>query len=104
MLYALYLEDDMAVSKQIRSERLDAHLAYLDQHREIILLGGALLDEDGATRVGSLLVLNVKNRAQAEEFAENEPFRRAGLYASARLTRMRRAQWNPQNAPATADG
>lgn len=104
MLYALYLEDDLAVSKQIRSERLDAHLAYLDQHRDILLLGGALLDEDGATRVGSLLVLNVENRAQAEDFAENEPFRQAGLYASARLTRMRRGQWYPQNAPAAVDG
>jgi uncharacterized protein YciI len=104
VLYALYLEDDMAVSKQIRTQRLEAHLAYLDQHRDIILLGGALLDEDGSTRTGSLLVLNVKDRAQASDFAENEPFRKAGLYASARLTRMRRAQWYPENAPGTADG
>jgi uncharacterized protein YciI len=104
VLYALYLEDDMAVSKQIRADRLDAHLAYLDRHQDLIVLGGALLDEDGATRVGSLLILNVKSRTQAEDFAQNEPFRQAGLYASARLARMRRAQWNPQNAPATADG
>jgi uncharacterized protein YciI len=104
VLYILYLEDDMAVSKRIRSDHLAAHLAYLEQHRDLILLGGAMLDEDGATRVGSALILNVRDRQQAETFSENEPFRKAGLYAAVRIRRMRRAQWRPDLAPATADG
>ena len=104
MLYILHLEDDMAVSKPIRSEHLDAHLAYIDQHRDIILLGGALLDEDGATRVGSAFVVNVRDRQQAEDFSKNEPFRRAGLYRSVNIRRMRRAQWRPDIAPAAPDG
>lgn len=104
MLYLLYLEDDPTVSKKIRAEKLDAHLAYLDQHRNIILLGGAMLAEDGVTRVGSALVLNVAGHREAEAFSENEPFRRAGLYASVRIRRMRRAQWRPDIAPSTPDG
>ena len=104
MLYLLYLEDDPAVSKKIRAEKLEAHLAYLAEHRDIILLGGAMLDDDGVTRVGSAFVVNVANRRQAESFSENEPFRRAGLYASVRIRRMRRAQWRPEIAPSTPDG
>lgn len=104
MLYLLYLEDNPTVSKKIRTERIDAHLAYLDQHKGIILLGGAMLDEDGTTRLGSAFVLNVANRRAAEEFSEKEPFRQAGLYASVRIRRMRRAQWRPELAPSTPDG
>lgn len=104
MLYILYCRDDAKESARVRSQYLNEHLAYLDRHKDIILLGGAMLAEDGKTRVGSTLVLNVPSREQAELFSQNEPFRRAGLYASVEITRMRRAQWYPQNVPNTADG
>ena len=104
MLYVVYCQDDPAVSKQIRSEHKEAHLTYLEKHKGLIVLGGAMLDEDGETRLGSTLILNVKNRAEAEAFSGNEPFRRAGLYASVRITRMRRAQWRPELAPTSVEG
>jgi len=46
----------------------------------------------------------VPDRAAAEAFAEGEPFRRAGLFATVKLSRMRRGQWNPAAAPKTAEG
>ncbi|HLI13493.1 MAG TPA: YciI family protein [Alphaproteobacteria bacterium] len=103
MLYVLYMEDGLR-SAEIRAAKRDEHLAYLDRHKDILVLGGALLAEDGKTRIGSMLVLNVASRAEAEAFSSGEPFRRAGLYASVKITRMRRGQWNPDAAPATADG
>jgi uncharacterized protein YciI len=51
-----------------------------------------------------MLVLNVASREAAEAFSANEPFRRAGLFTSVRITRMRRGQWNPNAAPKTAEG
>jgi uncharacterized protein YciI len=68
------------------------------------VLGGALLADDDATRKGSVLIVNVPNRAAAEAFSENEPFRKAGLFSSVEISRMRRGQWNPAAAPKTAEG
>jgi uncharacterized protein YciI len=104
MLYILYCRDDQRVSAHIRAAHKEAHLAYLAEHAGLIVLGGAMLAEEGDTRLGSTLVLNVKSRAEAEAFSVNEPFRRAGLYASVDITRMRRAQWRPELAPQSVEG
>jgi len=39
-----------------------------------------------------------------EAFSADEPFRRAGLFKTTRITRMRRGQWHPEVAPKTAEG
>ena len=51
-----------------------------------------------------MLVLNVPGREAAEVFSVNKPFRRAGLFASVRITRMRCGQWIPDAASKTAEG
>jgi uncharacterized protein YciI len=103
MLYIIYQEDrdDGAI---IRAANKEKHFAYLDQHREILVLGGALLADDGEKRLGSCLIINVPSREHAEEFSRNEPFRSAGLFKSVKVTRMRRGQWNPAAAPKTPEG
>lgn len=68
------------------------------------MLGGALLAEDGTTRAGSVLIVNVPDRAAAEAFSAAEPFRKAGLFREVKITRMRRGQWNPDAAPKSAEG
>jgi uncharacterized protein YciI len=103
MLYVLYMEDGPR-SAEIRAAKREVHLTYLERNRDILVLGGALLAEDGQSRIGSMLVLNVASREAAEAFSANEPFRRAGLFTSVRITRMRRGQWNPNAAPKTAEG
>jgi uncharacterized protein len=103
MLYLIYCEDrpDGAAT---RAATRESHLAYLAQHREVLVLGGALLAEDGTTRIGSSFLVNLPSRAAAEEFSRNEPFTKAGLYRDIRICRMRRGQWNPEAAPRTAEG
>jgi uncharacterized protein YciI len=103
MLYLIYGVDGPE-SGRIRGATRDAHFAYLERHSDILVLGGATLAEDGFTRTGSVLIINVANRAEADAFARDEPFRKAGLFAQHTVTRMRRGQWNPAAAPATADG
>ena len=34
----------------------------------------------------------------------NEPFRKAGVFRTIQISRMRRGTWNPENAPASPDG
>jgi uncharacterized protein YciI len=70
MLYVLYMEDGPR-SAEIRAAKRDAHLAYLERNRDILVLGGALLAEDGQSRIGSMLVHNVASREAAEAFSAN---------------------------------
>ena len=103
MLYLIYCED-RPDGAAIRAATREAHFAYLARHQDVLVLGGALLAEDGTTRIGSSFVLNLPSRAVAEEFSRNEPFTSAGLFKEVRIRRMRRGQWNPDAAPATAEG
>jgi hypothetical protein len=103
MLFIIYQEDKDG-AEAIRAEARERHLAYLERHKDILVLGGALLADEGATRLGSVLLINVPGRAEAEAFSRDEPFRCAGLFKSVKITRMRRGQWNPAAAPQTAEG
>ncbi len=103
MLYIIY-QEDRADGAAIRAAARDEHFAYLDKHEDILVLGGALMAEDGATRTGSVLIVNVPSMADAEAFSESEPFRKAGLFSSVKVSRMRRGQWNPAAAPKSAEG
>ena len=103
MLYIIY-QVDKPNSVAIRAAHRAAHFAYLDDHEDILVLGGAMLGEDGTTRMGSVLIINVGSLEEAERFSANEPFRKAGLFERVEITRMRRGQWNPEAAPKTAEG
>ena len=103
MLYMIHgIDGDDAA--RIRAEMKPTHFAYLEKHRDIVVLGGATLADASDARTGSLLVINVPNRAVAHEFADNEPFFKAGLFRHRTVSRMRRGQWNPAVAPKTAEG
>ncbi len=87
----------------MRDANREAHLAYLDAHEDIVFLGGALLADD-TRRIGSCLLINVPDREAAERWSLNEPFRKAGLFSSVKITRMRKGQFNPAAAPKTPEG
>jgi uncharacterized protein YciI len=103
MLYIIY-QIDRPGGETIREATREAHFKYLDDHEDILVLGGALLADDGKTRTGSVLIVNVGSRAEAEAFSENEPFRKAGLFERVEINHMRKGQWNPAAAPKTAEG
>ena len=103
MLYVIY-QVDKPNSQAIRAAQRAAHLKYLDDHEDILVLGGAMLAEDGTTRTGSVLIINVPSQEAAERFSADEPFRQAGLFERVEINRMRRGQWNPAAAPKTAEG
>ncbi|MFT5508843.1 MAG: hypothetical protein ACI89J_001920 [Hyphomicrobiaceae bacterium] len=104
MLYIIHQRDNPEHSKAIRAATRPAHFAYLEEHKDILVLGGAMLDDDDETRIGSVLIINVADRQAAELFSANEPFRKAGLFERVEITRMRRGQWNPDAAPQSAEG
>lgn len=103
MLYIIY-QEDKEDGAPIRAAERERHLAYLDRHKDILVLGGALVADDGVKRLGSCLLINVPSAEAAEDFSRHEPFRQAGLFQSVKITRMRRGQWNPAAAPQSAEG
>lgn len=81
----------------VRADRRPAHLEYL-QAQDIIVLAGATLGDDGDTSTGSVLIVNVPSRAEAEAFSAGDPFTKAGLFESVSITRMRKGIFNPEAA------
>lgn len=104
MLYMIYGVDRQPGADEIRAAVRPEHFEYLQKHQDILVLGGATLADDSDARTGSVLIINVPDRAAADDFALNEPFRKAGLFATVTVTRMRRGQWNPTAAPDSAEG
>ena len=81
-----------------REKSLQPHIDYLQSHKKILVLSGATTSDDGKDFVGSLLIVNVGSRAEAQAFVDGDPFTKAGMFTGVTITRMRKGQWNPQAA------
>ena len=79
----------------MREKGLKAHLDYLHSQNKILVVSGATLTDDGKEVTGSLLVVNVGSRAEAQAFVDNDPFQKSGMFTNLKITRMRKGQWNP---------
>ena len=58
------------------------HKAYLAGVAECMAFAGPLVADDGQTMLGSLLAIDFPSRDAAHAWLADEPFTRAGLYAS----------------------
>ena len=57
------------------------HLAYLTTYKDKLVHAGPTLDADGRP-CGSVLIIDVEDRAAAEGFAAKDPYAEAGLFES----------------------
>ena len=81
-----------------REKHLQAHLDFLKGQNKVLVLSGGTTSDDGREFTGSLLIINVGSRAEAQAFADGDPFAQAGMFRDVRITRMRKGQWNPEAA------
>ncbi|EEE37786.1 ycii-related domain protein [Rhodobacteraceae bacterium KLH11] len=86
MLIALIARDKPG-ALQTRLDNRAAHLAYLEE-TGVVAQAGPLLD--GEAMIGSLIVLDVEDMTQAQEWARNDPYARAGLFDSVELIQWKR--------------
>ena len=77
MPYALFLEDKKD-HLEVRKANRAAHLAYIKE-TGVVLMAGPLLDDHG-DMCGSLIVLDVETLDDAEHWAANDPYQKAGLF------------------------
>ena len=81
-----------------REKGLQPHVEYLKSQKNILVISGATTSDDGKQYVGSLLIVNVKTRAEAQAFVDGDPFTKAGMFTGVTITRMNKGQFNPQAA------
>ena len=87
MLVALIAHDKPG-SLSIRQENRPAHLEYLKASASVAQ-AGPLLNENGEM-AGSLIILDVEEMSQAEDWARNDPYGKAGLFETVTLTHWNR--------------
>ena len=88
MLYAFHMID-RAGAADLRARIRPEHKAYLAAVAERIAFAGPLLDDDAQTMLGSLLVIDFADREAALAWLRDEPFTRAGVYASTHVHAFR---------------
>lgn len=81
MLFAIHMLD-RPEGAALRAETSEAHRRFVGQHLDSMYLGGPLLADDGATAIGSLIVMEFPSRDAAVAFIADEPYNRAGLFES----------------------
>lgn len=72
----------------LRMATREAHLAYVRPQMDVLKLGGPLLDEKG-DMAGSLMIVEVADRAAAEAFSAGDPYTKAGLWQKVEITPFR---------------
>ena len=80
-MYFIILAEDKPDSLDVRMTNRPAHLDYVAA-QGCVVLAGPLLDENAEPKPrGSMLIVNVNERAAAEAFAAHDPYALAGLFA-----------------------
>jgi uncharacterized protein YciI len=72
----------------VRTANRQAHLDYIAT-TGVVEMAGPLLDSDGGM-CGSLVILNVDSMQAARDWAEADPYARAGLFASTTLVEWKK--------------
>ena len=76
--FVLYCVDKPA-SLELRLANREAHLAYIGALADQIPFAGPMLNDEGEM-AGSLIVIEVEDRAAAEAVSAGDPYRKAGLF------------------------
>jgi len=80
MLFALICTDKPN-STAVRMEARPRHLAYIQSRLSEVKIAGPFVSEDGATMVGSMLILDLPDIDAALAFAAADPYAQAGLFS-----------------------
>jgi len=73
---------------QIRLDNRNAHLSYVDK-TGVVEMAGPFLDGSG-NMCGSLLIIAVSNMADAERWADNDPYAKAGLFETVSIRKWKK--------------
>ncbi|MBC8270037.1 MAG: YciI family protein [Rhodospirillaceae bacterium] len=73
---------DKPGAAQVRADNRPAHVDFLKARRDTIYTAGPTLTDDGEGMNGSLLIVDLPDRAAVDAFAAADPYAQAGLFES----------------------
>lgn len=76
---------DKPDSLDLRMQHRPAHLEWAKAHAERILMAGPVFLDDGETFAGSTFVVTFESLRDAEAWAGEDPYAKAGLFASVEI-------------------
>ena len=86
---------DKAGALELRMANRPDHIDFLKANAAAVKFAGPYLSEDGEAMTGSLIILEIADRAAAEAFAEADPYAIAGLFESREIRPWKWAIGNP---------
>ena len=78
---------------------MDAMWQWELSHRDIILAAGSLREDDGITKNGSILILDVETRDEAQAIFDSDPATRAGMRGQTEIRFLNVAILDGQERP-----
>lgn len=81
MLFVVLLMDKPDHA-QVRADHLQAHIAWLEWHKDVIWVGGSLRHEPSETPKGGLWIAQADAKQVIDELLKTDPFYLAGLRQS----------------------
>jgi len=90
----LILANDKPGKEGVRDRLRPVRLQWLRANKHRLLAVGGKTDDANRHVHGGLMIIDAANRAEAEAFAQEDPFTPAGLYESLEVVRWRRVFWN----------
>ncbi len=82
---------DKAGQGDLRAQHLQAHLAWLEENRDWVLVAGSLREVPEATPTGGLWVVEAGSRAQVQAWMQTDPFWANGLRESVQILHWNKA-------------
>jgi uncharacterized protein YciI len=81
---------DRPNQEQLRIDTRQAHLDYIAEFKDRVVMAGPTQTDDGAHMTGSLLIMDFADRKLAEAFAANDPYNKAGLFETVVVRRWKK--------------
>ena len=78
MLFIIRFTDNPG-SRELRERNLAAHIAWLGERRDSILVAGSLRQETGADPIGALWVVEAADKDAAARVFDSDPFWTCGM-------------------------
>lgn len=98
MMFVVQFEDVYAEQPERLADRaahMAAHLAFLAEHGDRIVAAGALrLSADGVP-TGGIWIVDANSKAAVDALCKDDPFWKAGLRKSVRVSPWAKAYWSP---------
>ena len=89
MLFHIRCKDKPS-QMNMRASTRAAHLNYISNFGNAVFFAGPTSIDDGETITGSVFIIQLDDKAAAEEFSRGDPYRKMGLFESVEIEQIRK--------------